>query len=61
MSSNGAEAPHLKLVANKPLAMREGNARAKDVERAVLMARAQEGDQDLTAGCFRTSRPMSGR
>jgi RNA polymerase sigma factor (sigma-70 family) len=44
--SNTPETSHLKLVSADPLPQRESDRRAKDVERAVLMARAQEGDQD---------------
>ncbi len=45
MTKNG-EASHLKLVSADSPAPAKSTPRAKDVERAVLMARAQEGDQD---------------
>ena len=46
MPPNGIEAPHLKLVSADSPPPRESDRRARDVERAVLMARSQEGDQD---------------
>lgn len=46
MPSNTPETPHLKLVSADSPPLRESDRRARDVERAVLMARAQEGDQD---------------